>query len=114
MKQSDIFKKAWQIARQSVMNFGGESIQYFSEALKQAYKMAKTHCKVSRFNWNFGIIDSYITITSPKGNTIKIYKDMISNHSELSKMVLNIAKKSVVLLTPNQMQSLLTLSNQKF
>ena len=51
MKKSDIFKKAWGIAIIAAFNHGGNKSDYFAEALKEAHKMAKTHCKIRKYNW---------------------------------------------------------------
>lgn len=45
--KSQVFKKAWQIAKDAVKNFGGKSKEYFREALKQAWSFAKQEPKAT-------------------------------------------------------------------
>lgn len=41
MKKSVIMKNAWTIAKQGAEKFGGKAVEYISEALKQAWEIAK-------------------------------------------------------------------------
>jgi|SRR5690625_3274973 len=41
MNKKVIMKNAWTIARQGVEKFGGKAVDYISEALKQAWAIAK-------------------------------------------------------------------------
>lgn len=37
----NVMKKAWEIAKDAVNKFGGKAVQYFAEALKEAWKILK-------------------------------------------------------------------------
>lgn len=37
----NVMKKAWELAKEAVKNFGGKAKQYISEALKEAWKIIK-------------------------------------------------------------------------
>lgn len=39
--KKNVMKKAWEIAKEAVKKFGGKSVEYFSEALKIAWKEVK-------------------------------------------------------------------------
>jgi hypothetical protein len=39
--KTQVMKKAWEIAREAVAKFGGLVAEYFSEALREAWKLAK-------------------------------------------------------------------------
>ena len=41
MKKKNVMKRAWEIAKEGQMKFGGRAIEYIAEALKMAWKEAK-------------------------------------------------------------------------
>jgi len=114
MNNKDIFNKAWSIATIAAFRYGGTKSEYFTESLKEAHKLAKTHCTVRKYNWNFSELNSYIEIKTPKGMQIIITKYIIKTRTQYSKWLLGIAKQSYVLLTEDEIAILINLSNQNF
>ena len=114
MTNQDIFKRAWTIAKLASFHFGGSSTLYFSESLKQAHSENKTHCRIRKYNWNFSEVNSYIEITTPKNQVIRITKYIIRTRTQHSKFILDLAKKSVALLSEDQIAILINLSNVNF
>ena len=43
LSKSEIFKKAWELARKGQKRFGGEVKEYFAESLRQVYREIKTN-----------------------------------------------------------------------
>lgn len=65
MKKSVIMKNAWTIAKEAVNKFGGKAVEYFAQALKQAWSLAKSLNGTKKYNNLKGTItpaqDRYIT-----------------------------------------------------
>ena len=115
MTNKDIFNEAWGIATIAEFRYGGEKVEYFAEALKLAHKMAKTHSVVTTHNWNFGVIDSYLIITTPEGNSYKLQKAVLSNYYNTeSKFLYEAAKETSFAFTSKEIESIKYLSNRKF
>lgn len=115
MTKSEIFKKAWTIATIAEFNYGGNKKEYFAMSLKHVYKMTKTHSIIKTYNWNFGIIDSYLMITIPEGNSYKLHKAVLGNYyNTKSKFLYEAAKESFYAFTFKEIESIKYLSNRKF
>lgn len=114
MTNSDTFKAAWKIATIAEFNFGGNKVDYFAEALKQAHKMTKTHSTIKRNKWNFSIIDSWLMVTLPNNESYKLQKTVINNYRHLNGFILESAKNSTFEFTAKQIETIKYLSNRKF
>ncbi len=115
MKNKEIFKEAWKMSTLAAFEFGGEKVEYFAEALKLAHKMSKTHSVVKKHNWNFGIIDSYLTIITPNGESYKLQKTVLDNYyNTQSRFLYEAAKKTSYAFTSKEIESIKYLSGRKF
>ena len=58
INKSELMKKAWEIARTAVENFGGKTREYFSEALKLAWSEL-TNDDILSIMKNHDAVDSF-------------------------------------------------------
>ena len=115
MNNSDIFRQAWRLSILAAFEFGGEKSEYFAEALKMAHKMVKTHSTIKTYNWNFGIIDSWLMVITPDGESYKLHKTTLDNYYRgQSKFLYEAAKYPFIAFTSKQIEDIKYLSNRKF
>ncbi len=114
MNNSDIFKRAWQIASQGAWDFGGEKSEYFDESLRIASVEAKTHCSVITCNWNYDNVDGFVQLITPQGQIIIITRYTARTRRTQCRELFEAAKHRTYFFTSGQIDTLANISKSKF
>ena len=79
----NVMKEAWRIAREAVVKFGGKVREYFAEALKEAWKLAKCAKRTVSATFKNGNREITVTVTGQQewgsGSIKRVYFDLNSN-----------------------------------